>query len=167
MKQVFPIVLLAAACSGDPRPPVRLRATVIRPVTDTTRDTVRFETGAVAHHCEGGSGMLLEGSRGGNGFLVWLRPGDSALAGTYTPLPRADTTGRRGALAAVRFMANDVAQGTTIDSGSVIVAESGDRVEVTVGGSGLVVPGAMRVAVTAVFVRVPAPVDSVPCVVQP
>lgn len=161
------MVLLAAACSGDHGPRVRLRATVIHSTTDSTRDTVRFEADAVAHHCTDGRGVLVEGWRGGNGVLVWLRPGDSALAGAYTALPRADATSGRGSITAARFMRGDVAQGTTIDSGSVIAVQSGDHLEVTALGSGLAVPGGMRVAVTAAFSHVPAPADSTPCVVQP
>jgi hypothetical protein len=168
MRAALAAALLAAACAGEGDAPVGLRATVIRPVTDSTRDTVRFEAVAAAYRCRDGRGWLVQGSRGGNGVLVWLRPGRAGIAGEYPPLPRADTTGRRGAIAAVRFMAGDGARGTTLDSGRVTAVETaGGGLEVTADGSGLVVPGGVRVAIAAAFAGVPAATDSTTCVVQP
>lgn len=159
--------LLAAACGPNASSEARLRATVTRRLTDTTSDTVSFESDAVARHCTDGPGMLLLGTRGPNGVLVLLRPGDSARAGTYTPLSRADTSARRGAVVATRFIVAEIARGGLVDSGVVTARQTGQRWDVSAGGSGMGLPGAVRFTLEAVFTRIAAPVDSASCEVEP
>lgn len=160
--------LVAAACGAEQPPASRLRATVIRTVSDTSRDTVRFDAAVLAWRCAGDApaGVVLAGTQGGNGVLLWLRPGDSGLIGTYGPLPRGDTTAHRGAIVAARFMMGDVARGATLDSGVVTVTERAGRLGAAVRGGGLALPGATHVALDAEFERVPPPVDTGSCAVQ-
>ncbi|MGH7699322.1 MAG: hypothetical protein ACREMJ_02220 [Gemmatimonadales bacterium] len=165
--------LAALACAswdGADAPDVptgRLRALVVRAPTDTVRDTVRFEAPASAARCHGGRWLVLDAVTGGNGVLLWLRPGDSALAGRYGYAYRADTVPARSATAAVRFMIGDMARGTTLDSGAVEVTEGDTGLAATVRGSGTSNFGAGRIVVDAEFTDVPPPRDSVPCAVEP
>jgi hypothetical protein len=127
---------------------------------------VTFEADATARRCAaGGGGVLVDGVVGGDGVLLWLKPGDSTLAGEYAYTGRGDTTTtRRSAVATVRFTASDVAHGVLLDSGSLAVRERAGVLLATVRGSGLAIPGAVRVQVEADIDGVPAPRDTVPCV---
>ncbi|HEX9704146.1 MAG TPA: hypothetical protein VGA20_02730 [Gemmatimonadales bacterium] len=164
-------VALASACGlgGDEAPPSggRLRAAVVRPLADTLRDTVRFATTAEAAQCDSGRGLVLDGVVGGNGVLVWVRPGDSTVAGEYTYATRLDSASRRSAVVAVRFVASDVSRGVTLDSGRLDVTERGGALSATARGSGLAYPGATRVAVEVDVLDVPIPRDTVSCARAP
>ena len=162
--------LLACACGdgGAPTPPAgRLHATVVRLEDDSTRDTVTFEAEATARRCAEGRGVLVDGVVGGNGVLLWLKPGDSALAGEYAYAGRGDTTTPRSAVATVRFTSSDLARGVLLDSGSLAVREGEGVLAATLRGSGPAIPGAVRVDVEADFDGVPGPRDTVPCVPEP
>lgn len=169
------MVALGVAAAGgcaSPAPDVtaaegRLTASVVVTADDTLRDTVRFAAPAVARHCGGGPDLLIEGVNAGSGVLLWLRPGDSEPAGAYRYASPTDSAGPRTAVAAVRYVLNDVARGFTVDSGSLEVARGDGRLGVRVRGSGLTLPGGMRVAVAADFEGVPMPRDSVSCEREP
>lgn len=165
------LALVAWACGdgGAPTPPAgRLHATVVRPESDSTLDTVTFEAEATARRCAAERGVLVDGVVGGNGVLLWLKPGDSALAGEYAYAGRGDTTTTgRTAVATVRFAASDLARGALLDSGSLAVRERGGVLAATLRGSGPAIPGAVRVHVEADFEGVPGPRDTVPCLPEP
>ncbi len=166
MRVVWPLLLLAASCGGEGASTGRLRATLIRPLNDSLRDTTRFDVPALAQACAEGSGVLLSGARTGNGVLLLVLPGDSELGGTYRARARGDTAGR-GALIAARGLVGDVARGVALDTGEVRVAVSDGRISATAHGSGIGVPGAVRVSLEATFDGVAPPRDSVPCRVEP
>jgi hypothetical protein len=161
--------VLAVACTeGGGGAPTsagggRLHAIVIRPVTDSVRDTLRFEAEAVAQACTGGRSVLLDAVTGGNGVLLWLQPGDSALSGEYRYAAPEDTGAGRSAVAAVRFMAEGVSRGTVLDSGRLAVTESGARLAGRVRGSGVSNPGAVRVSFHADFQALVTTRDTVAC----
>lgn len=153
-----------AACGSSAPPPARLRAQVTR----HPGDTVSFEAPALASHCSRpGLGLLLQGSAGGNGVLIWLRSGDSLAAGEFSLLLRADTTAPHGATVAVRFMVGEAAHGLTLDSGAVSVTLAGASLSATARGSGLDPVAAGRVGLDASFASVPLATDTVECQVRP
>src|SRR5439155_26850084 len=124
----FVLALLGAACGSASEQAGRVHARVIRP----PKDTIRFEAPARARRCSAGPGsvgMLLQGSTGGNGVILWLRAGrgggDSLAAGPWPLLQRGDTVSPRGATVAVRYMLNEVAHGLPLDSGAVEVRQTG------------------------------------------
>lgn len=166
MRFTWPLLLLAASCGGEGASTGRLRATLIRPLNDSIRDTTDFDVPALAQACAEGSGVLLSGVRTGNGVLLLLSPGDSGLSGTYRARRRGDTVGR-GALIAARALVGDVARGVPLDTGEVRVAVLDGRISATAHGSGIGVPGAVRVSVDATFEGVAQPRDSVPCDIEP
>jgi len=103
------VVLLlgaAAACgSRGAEPAARLSARLIR----QSRDTLRFEAGAVANRCgRGGDGLVLQGNAHGNGVLIYVRS-DSAASGDFPLMARADSTTPRGAIVAARGAGAEVA----------------------------------------------------------
>lgn len=163
--------VLLGACSigGDAGPPAAgvLRAVVVRPVGDTLSDTVRFEGAAEAAHCDSARGLVLHGVSGVNGLLLWLRPGDSALAGAYTYATRRDTVTDRSAVAALRFAASDLTRGVTLDSGRLEVTQHAETLSAVVRGSGLAFPGGLRVALEAEFLAVPVSLDTANCESEP
>ncbi len=109
---------------------------------------MRFETSAAAYRCAQPGAMVLQGSGGGNGVLLWLRYGDSLGAGDYPIRTRGDTT-PHGAAAAVRFTIRDYAHGAPLDSGAVSVTRGPAGISARVRGSGLEAGGAQRVRVDA------------------
>lgn len=138
-----------------------MRARVVRP----PKDTVTFTAPARANHCSAG-GVLLRGATGGNGVVVWLRTPDSVRGGPWPLLQRADTVSPRGGTVGVRFMIGDVAYGSTLDSGTVVVARAGGAPSVEVSGTALQ-GAAGRVALVATFDSVPLGPDTVSCKAQP
>jgi hypothetical protein len=169
-RALLPLVALGvagAACGGRGARTGRLRALAAR----FPRDTARFETEASAARCGGSGpgGVLVQGTEGGNGVLVVLRPGDS-LVGELPLLARADSTTRRGAIVAARFMIGEGGHGVALDSGTVSVAragQAGDALTVHVAGSGTDMAGGGRVRVEASFAAVPVSPDTVPCQLRP
>jgi len=141
---------------------------VIRP--PPLHDTVRFEAPATAAPCGRATlGLVLQGSTGGNGVLIWVRPGDSAAWGDFSLLARADSSAARGAVVALRFMVGDAAHGVTLDSGAVSVTRVSPERElharVRASGQETIVPG--RVALDARFEAVPLARDTVTCLARP
>ena len=158
------LALLGAACGRKPEPTSRVRAFVARP----HQDTIRFEVPAGAKRCSSASGawgLLLQGSRGGNGVVVWLRGrGADALApGPWPLLQRGDSVSPRGATVGVRYMASDVAHGLVLDSGAVVVRDTGRIVALVARGAGLEPAAGGRVALEASFDAVPLEADTVSC----
>jgi len=111
--------------------------------------------------------MLLQGSTGGNGVILWLRAGrgggDSLAAGPWPLLQRGDTVSPRGATVAVRYMLNEVAHGLPLDSGAVEVRQTGAVVTVVARGTGLETMAAGRVALEASFDAVALETVTVSC----
>jgi len=137
---------------------------VVRP----PKDTIRFEAPAGARRCSDGpgrAGLLLQGSTGGNGVILWLRAGggDSLAAGPWPLLQRGDTVSPRGATVAVRYMLNEVAHGLPLDSGAVEVRQTGGVVTVVARGTGLETMAAGRVALEVAFDAVPLETVTVSC----
>lgn len=161
------MAVLSAACGSAPD---RQKGAVVRAlVVRAPRDTVRFTALALASQCVGGSGhgVLLRGSTGGNGAIVWLRTPDSLTTGAWPLLQRGDTVSPRGATVGVRFMAGDVARGVAIDSGDVTVSAVRPSVTLRVRGAGLAVAAAGRVTADVAFDGVPVGADTVSCRPRP
>lgn len=131
-------------------------------VTRSPKDTVRFAARATASRCVRGSGVVLQGTTGGNGALAWLRTPDSVAAGAWPLLQRGDTVSRRGATVAVRYLQGDVAHGASFDSGTVMVTRSDNTVTIQAGGGGLEA-SVGRVALEVTFAAVPLGSDTVIC----
>ena len=162
--------MAGTACGNSSQRPAWLRAQVTRP----PRDTVPFDTPASAGRCGrgsggggGGRGVLIRGTQGGNGVLVWLRSGDSLAPGDFPLLERADTVAARGAVVAVRYMLGDVAHGFWADSGAVSVDRRADRLTITARGSGLELGAAGRTSLVASFGSITLASDTVSCQVRP
>lgn len=158
---------LSVACGGAP---AHQTAAVVRAlVTRPPKDTVRFTAPAIASQCVGGTGrgLLVRGSIGGNGAILWLRTPDTLAAGTWPLLQRGDTVSPRGATVGVRFMVGDVAHGVALDSGEVTVSVLRPAVTLVARGAGLAVAAAGRVAAEVAFDAVPVGADTVSCRSQP
>ncbi len=155
------LLSLCVACGAAQQPGGRLRAAVRR----AGLDSARFEAAATARRCGTGNGVVLEAVQRGNGLLVWLRfpPSDSLAAGSYPPLARGDTTARRGAVTAVRWMQGEAAHGLVLDSGAVTVTPQAGYLTVRAQGSGLEYSGARRASVDAVFEQVPLAAETTAC----
>lgn len=158
---------LSVACGSAPphQKAAVVRALVIRP----PKDTVRFTVPAIASQCVGGTahGLLLRGSSGGNGAILWLRTPDTVAAGSWPLLQRGDTVSPRGATVGVRFMVGDVALGVALDSGEVTVTVLRPAVTLVVRGAGLAVSAAGRVTAEVAFDGVPVGADTVSCRSRP
>ena len=148
--------------------PGNLQAVVLLQRKDTLQgnDTVQFTAAAYARTCTERRGFLLQGVVGGNGVLLWLRSGDSTVAGEYPVLARGDTATPRGVAGSVRFMLGTQDRGITLDSGIVTVSAADGRIDATARGSGLEPTVAQRVALEASFAAVPMGADSSNCQVQ-
>lgn len=162
----FVLALLAAACGSAPsrEPAGRVRALVTRPPKDTTR----FEAPARASRCSGRDssrihGVLLRGSRTGNGVVIWLRSPDTVASGAWPLLQRGDTASPRGATVAVRYMVKEIPHGLTLDSGAVDVRRDDRGLTVVARGAGLESAIMGRVRLEASFDPVPLGTDTVPC----
>jgi hypothetical protein len=152
-------VLLLGCHREPPEPPVRLRASVIRP----DPDTIRFSSGAIARHCVGASATLLEAaSTGGAGVLVMLRHDGGLTADTFALTALGDSMTIPGAHVAARYVMADVAHGFALDSGSVIVrGNTESEISARVTGRGL--EGTLRLLLDAEFSGVPFAPDSASC----
>ncbi len=152
-----------AACGSASEQAGRVHALVALP----RQDTIRFDAPARVRRCSSGSGkegLLLQGSAGGNGVILWLRGGGgSPPTGPWPLLQRGDTVSPRGATVGVRYMMKDVARGFALDSGVVEVRATGAVLTVVARGSGLETAAAGRVAVEASFDAVPLERDTVSC----
>src|SRR5690242_21739414 len=141
---VVAVAALGAACGSAPAPQgaAVLRAFVVR----APKDTVRFTVPALASQCVGGiwRGVLVRGSSGANGALVWLRSADSLTTGTWPLLQRGDTVSTRGATVGVRFVVGQIANGVALASGAVTVSAVHPAVTLTVRGAGIAVAAAGR-----------------------
>lgn len=161
------VAALGAACGSAPtgQKAAIVRALVVR----APKDTARFTAPALASQCAGGigHGVLLRGSSGGNGAIVWLRTLDSLTMGTWPLLQRGDTVSPRGATVGVRFMIGDIAHGVALDSGEVTVSALHPTVTLRIRGAGLAVAGAGRVTADVAFDAVPVGTDTVSCRARP
>lgn len=134
----------------------------MRAVVARARDTTRFDAPARANRCGGGLGVLLRGTRAGDGVAVWLRTPDTLTSGAWPLLQRADTLSARGAVVGVRFMVGDGAHGVALDSGAVTVTRGDNTLAVAAKGTGFeTVAG--RVAVDVSSDPVPLDRDTVSC----
>jgi hypothetical protein len=153
------LALFTWACASEPSGPApRLEATVMR-----ATDTIRFHARAAAYRCKDGRGLLFEAVSHASGVLVWLRGAPDSTTGSYAVLGTRDSVTRRGAIVAVRFAAQAVPHTVSLDSGTVVVSDSGDARRIAISGSGLDLNGGTRPALRATFTALPAPTDSAPC----
>jgi hypothetical protein len=151
--------VLAVACGCRATQPGSLHARlIVQP-----HDTLQFIAGAWIRRCGEGQGFVLEGVVGGNGVLLWLHPGDSAVGGDYLVLARDDTSASRGVVGAVRFVLQTADRGVTLDSGVVTVSSVGGRIDAQARGSGLDPRAGQRVGLDASFHAVPMAADTVNC----
>jgi hypothetical protein len=115
------------------------RARIIR----LPKDTVQFTVPATASRCARGGGVVLQGSSGASGAIVWLRTPDSVVSAPpprsppWPLLQRGDTVSPRGVTVAVRFLLNEIAHGVAMDSGTVAVTRTANALTVRASGSGL------------------------------
>jgi hypothetical protein len=154
--------VLAAACGCRARRPGSLHARLIL----QPHDTLRVTADAWGRRCGDGRGFVLEGVVGGNGVLLWLHGGDTAVGGVYPALARGDTITPRGFAGAVRFMLATADRGVTLDSGVVTVSSAGGRINAQARGSGIDPSAGQRVVLDASFHAVPMAPDTVNCRVQ-
>ena len=143
-------------------------------LTRQGKDTVRIDAPLRAFRCTGPSAqsggrrgsVLLQGVRGGDGVLVWLRTADSVTVGAWPLLQRGDTLTPRGATVVARFMVGDAARGATLDSGTVWVTRADSLVSLVARGSATETLTATRMSVEATFEAVPVGADTVSCRAQ-
>ena len=154
------VVLVLCACA--PRTPPAPRALEAR-LALRTRDTVLIHAAATAQRCERGKGMLLVGTDGGAGVLLWARAPGPLPTGDYPVLPRGDSTTPRGATVSVRYMNAEASLGVMLDSGTVAFTLTGDRVSAHIRGSGLEPAGGVRAGLDAVFSPLLVAPDSASC----
>jgi hypothetical protein len=159
------LALLGAACGSASEQAGRVRVRVTRP----PKDTIRFEAPARARRCGGRKGLLVHGSSGGNGVVVWLRTGsaDSLANGPWPLLQRGDTMSRHGATVGVRYMMGDVAHGLPLDSGTVEVRKVSGVLTIVARGTALDATASGRVGLEASFEAVPLATDTVSCRPRP
>lgn len=140
-------------------------------MTHPPKDTVRIAAPAAAGRCgRARLGLLVHGSEGGNGVMVWLRPGDSFERGEFPLLPRGDSVTARGATVVVRFAVDNVVHGAVLDSGAVSVTQADDPLALRARGSGADIAlgvSSGRVTLDAAFDAVPVGRDTVACQVPP
>ena len=121
--RAFVPLMLGAACGCRSEKGGSLHARlVLQP-----HDTVEFTARAWIWRCGGGRGLVLKGVDGGNGLVLWMRPGDSTLDGEYRVIGRGDTIAPRGVVGAIRFLAQATDRGVTLDSGVVTASSTGGR----------------------------------------
>jgi hypothetical protein len=154
--------MLVAACGCRAEQPGGLHARLIL----HPHDTLQFTAPAWARRCGEGRGFVLEGVAGGNGVLLWMRSGDSAVAGEYPVLARGDSIASRGVVGGVRFIFQTTDHGITLDSGVVSVSSAGGRIDAQARGSGIDPNAGQRVAVDASFHVVPVAADTASCHTQ-
>jgi len=150
-------------CTSEPAAPLpHVQAAILR-----ASDTVRFRAPAAAHHCRGAGGVLLEALGRGSGVLVWLRGAKDTIAGSFPVVGVRDTVTRRAAVVAVRYVAQAVPHTLALDSGTVVVADSGGVRRLQITGSGVDLGGGSRPAVRVTFEALPHPTDSASCTPAP
>ena len=154
------VLVLASACSPRTAPASRLLEARL---ALRTRDTVLIRAAATAQQCDRGKGLLLVGTDGGSGVLLWARGSGPLVTGDYPVLPRGDSTTPRGATVSVRYMNADAGRGVMLDSGTVAVTLNGDRVSAHIRGSGLEPAGGVRAGLDAVFSPMVVTPDSASC----
>lgn len=158
-------ISVVAACRNpeEPHGTGRVRLTL-----QGTADTIRFEVPVIGQRCAGGGGVLVTGARQGQGVLLMLRsPAPAIDTGSYALLTRADSSGGRGAIVAIRFAVGPVTHGLTVEDGTATVTEVPPALTVEVRGRGVEAgTGAQRTALLTVD-RVPLAPDSAFCRVQP
>lgn len=128
---------------------------------------MRFTVPATVRHCAAGRGFLIEGRAGGNGVLVWLHRGDSMPSDDYAIHGVRDTVTAQGAGVAVRYMTGDVAHGLSLDSGTATLRHTGQPWNLAVHGSGLEIPGGLRVMLAAQYLDLAPATDTISCEPEP
>ncbi len=150
--------LLVAGCAPDASGPGRFTATVARAQLDTVRLTIPV----IARPCAGGTGLVISGTAGGDGVLIWLGDSTAADTGAYTINTAADSVAGRHARVSLRFQTGDLARAVALDSGTVRLASDGATFAGSVTGSGSDPSAGDRPLVRGGF-RGIAGGDSVPC----
>jgi hypothetical protein len=133
-----------------------------------TTDTVRFEVSVIARRCAGGGGVLVTGSREGQGVLLLLRSAEPAIdTGSYVLLTRADSAALRGAIVAIRFSVGPTSHGLTVDDGTARVSRTTPTLAAGVSGRGVETGTAVQRTAELTVDDVPLAPDSAFCRVQP
>ena len=100
-------------------------------------------------------------------MLVWLHRGDSIPSDDYAIRGVRDTVTLQGAGVAVRYMTGDVAHGLSLDSGSATLRHAGQPWNLAVHGSGLEIPGGLRVMLAAEYWDLAPATDTISCEPEP
>lgn len=157
-------VLLLSSCGAggaEPQGMGRVHITLTGP-----RDTVGFEVPVIARRCGNGRGMLLDGANHGNGLLVWLRSAGAIDTGAYPLLSRGDSGAVRGALVAVRYVANTASHGLTVDDGKAVLQRAAPPYALRVDGHAIETAVAGQRTVALTVDRVPLRADTANCKVR-
>jgi hypothetical protein len=128
---------------------------------------VVFDAVATARRCAGGHGIVLQGVSGGGGLLVWIRAPGAVTAGVYPVLPRGDSTSRRGAVIAARYLVHEAPHGFSADTGSVTLLAADPAYAARLEGRGIEVSAATRPSVSAEIHGARMEGDSIACSVKP
>ena len=126
-----------------------------------------FDAAATARICTGGHGILLEGANGGNGLLVWIRSSGPVTAGTYSVVPRGDSTSVRGAVIATRYLVHEAPHGFAADTGAVTLLAAAPAYAARLHGRGIEVSAATRPTIDAEIHGARVEGDSIACAVKP
>lgn len=163
MRLAFLSLLFLLACGNDEdEQPLLLHALIAFP----PKDTILFDLPAATHQCSDGRSLLFEAlSPEGSGVLLRLRYQGSLIPDSFPIVAPGDTAAVPAATVAIRYFIRDTPRGYVLDSGSVQVRRTGDRIEARVHGTGL--ENAIRIPARAEFRDVPIGRDTVPCNYQP
>lgn len=158
-----PALLFLLACANDQdEQPLLLQARVAFP----PKDTILLELPAATRPCSDGRSLLFEAlSPEGSGVLLRLRYRDSLSSDSFPIVVPGDTAAVPAATVAIRYFIRDTPHGYVLDSGSVHVRRSGDKIEARAQGAGL--ENAIRIPARVEFRDVPIERDTVPCPYQP
>ena len=155
-------MLLLACGKDESEQPLLLQAMVAFP----PKDTIRFELPAATRHCSDGRSLLLEAvDPEGSGVLLRLRYRDSVIPDSFPIVVPGDTAAVPGATVAIRYFIRDTPHGYVLDSGSVHVRRTGNKIDARAEGAGL--ENAIRIPARIEYHDVPFATDTVPCSYQP
>ncbi len=160
---VPPALLFLLACGNDePEQPLLLQAMVAFP----PQDTILLDLPATTRPCGDGRSLVFEAlSPEGSGVLLRLRYSGSLIPDSLPIVVPGDTAAVPAATVAIRYFVHDTPHGYALDSGSVQVRRTGDKIAARAQGTGL--ENAIRIPARVEFRDVPIGRDTVPCSYQP
>lgn len=89
------------------------------------------------------------------------------MAGTYPVVPHGDSTSRRGAVIAARYLVREAPHGFAADTGSVTLLAAGPVYAARLHGRGIEVSAATRPSIDAEIQGARVEGDSITCAVKP